>query len=214
MAKVVIYVNTRRAARGIEAILCDTGARLLPDIRVVTDLANDPSAPFLPPVPALRRRLIIARLVAAFSDAQPDVAPQSAVFDLADSLGELLNGFQGEGIALDALKNIEVGGQSEHWERALKFLEILADYWGNHRPEAALDGEERQRAVAETYAKLWAISPPDHPVIVAGSTGSRQCLCKQSQTCRKGRWCYRGLITTCPIPHGKLQARITRNSGL
>lgn len=173
LAKVVIYVNTRRAARGIEAILCEHGALLLPDIRVATDLARDPSVDLSQPIPSLRRRLIIARLVAAFLKAQPDVAPQSAVFDLADSLGTLLDSFQGEGLALAALKDIEVGGQSEHWDRALRFLEILGDYWENHRPEAAPDTEERQRAVAEVYAKLWAISPPDHPVIVAGSTGSR-----------------------------------------
>ena len=173
LAKVVIYVNTRRSARGIEAILASNGARLLPDIRVVTDLAQDVTVPLAAPIPALRRKLIIARLVAAFIEQQPDVAPQSAVFDLADSLGALLDSFQGEGLAMDALADIEVGGQSEHWERSKKFLEILNEYWNNHRPDNAPDPEERQRAVAEGYAALWAKSPPKHPVIVAGSTGSR-----------------------------------------
>ena len=173
LAKVVIYVNTRRSARGIEAILASNGARLLPDIRVVTDLAQDVSVPLAAPIPALRRKLIIARLVAAFIEQQPDVAPQSAVFDLADSLGALLDSFQGEGLAMDALADIEVGGQSEHWERSKKFLEILNEYWNDHRPDDAPDAEERQRAVAEGYAVLWTKSPPKHPVIVAGSTGSR-----------------------------------------
>ena len=173
LAKVVIYVNTRRSARGIEAILAGNGARLLPDIRVVTDLAQDRAMPLATPVPALRRKLIIARLVAAFIERQPDVAPQSAVFDLADSLGALLDSFQGEGLAMEALADIEVGGQSEHWERSKKFLEILNEYWNNHRPDKAPDPEERQRAVAEGYAALWAVAPPKHPVIIAGSTGSR-----------------------------------------
>ncbi|OUS07537.1 double-strand break repair protein AddB [Rhodobacterales bacterium 52_120_T64] len=173
LAKVVIYVNTRRSARGIEAILASNGARLLPEIRVVTDLAQDPAIPLAAPIPALRRKLIIARLVAAFIEQQPDVAPQSAVFDLTDSLGDLLDSFQGDGLVMDALADIEVGGQSEHWERSKKFLEILNEYWNNHRPENALDAEERQRAVAEGYATLWAKFPPKYPVIVAGSTGSR-----------------------------------------
>ena len=173
LAKVVIYVNTRRSARGIEAILADSRALLLPDIRVVTDLARDSTIPLAAPIPALRRKLIIARLVAAFIEQQPDVAPQSAVFDLADSLGALLDSFQGEGLAMDALADIEVGGQSEHWERSKQFLEILNEYWNNHRPDDAPDLEERQRSVAEGCAALWAISPPKHPVIVAGSTGSR-----------------------------------------
>jgi inactivated superfamily I helicase/RecB family exonuclease len=173
LAKVVIYVNTRRSKRGIEAIFANNGARLLPDIRVVTDLARDLRSALPPAIPALRRRLIIARLVAAFIEQQPDVAPQSAVFDLADSLGKLLDSFQGEGLAMAALTDIEVGAQSEHWERSRKFLEILDEYWNNHRPDNAPDAEERQRSVAKGYAALWAISPPKHPVIVAGSTGSR-----------------------------------------
>lgn len=173
LARVVIYVNTRRSARGIEALLCTRGARLLPDIRVVTDLAKDTRFDLPQPIPSLRRQLIIARLVDAYLQHQPDVAPQSAVFDLADSLCALLDGFQGEGIAMQALHDIDVERQSEHWERSLKFLDILADYWGNHRPENAPDSEERQRAVAQKYAELWTNNPPQHPVIIAGSTGSR-----------------------------------------
>ena len=173
LARVVIYVNTRRSARGLEALLSQNGARLLPDIRVVTDLARDMAIPLAAPVPVLRRKLILARLVAAFIAQQPDVAPESAVFDLADSLGALLDSFQGEGLAMEALSEIEVGGQSDHWERSKQFLEILANYWTNHKPEAAPDPEERQRLVALGYARLWEMAPPKHPVIVAGSTGSR-----------------------------------------
>jgi len=173
LARVVIYVNTRRSARGIEALLCARGARLLPDIRVVTDLSKDTKFDIPQPIPSLRRQLIVARLVAAYLQHQPDVAPQSAVFDLADSLCALLDNFQGEGIAMQALHDIDVERQSEHWERSLRFLDILADYWGNHRPESAPDSEERQRAVAQQYAEMWTKNPPRHPVIIAGSTGSR-----------------------------------------
>ncbi len=173
LAKVVIYVNTRRSARGLEEILAHSGARLLPDIRVIADLARDVALPLPSPIPPLRRKLIIARLVSAFIEQQPDVAPQSAVFDLADSLGTLLDSFQGEGLAMDVLADIEVAGQSEHWERSKQFLKILDEYWNKHRPEDAPDTEERQRMVATGYAAMWAKSPPKHPVIVAGSTGSR-----------------------------------------
>lgn len=140
---------------------------------MVTDLARDRAISLPSPIPPLRRKLIIARLVSAFIEQQPDVAPQSAVFDLADSLGALLDSFQGEGLAMEALADIDVGGQSGHWERSKQFLTILDEYWNKHRPEDALDTEERQRMVAEGYAALWAKSPPKHPVIIAGSTGSR-----------------------------------------
>jgi len=173
LARVVIYVNTRRSARRLEGIFCANGACLLPDIRVITALAADPLIDLLPAIPALRRRLVLARLVTAFVENQPDVAPKSAVFDLAASLGQLLDTFQGEGVPLSALHKIDTGQQSAHWERSLKFLDILADYWGNHRPGSAPDPEERQRAAVEFYSKLWQENPPAHPIIVAGSTGSR-----------------------------------------
>ncbi|MEE9454614.1 MAG: double-strand break repair protein AddB [Paracoccaceae bacterium] len=173
LARVVIYVNTRRFARRLEAILCESNARLLPDIRVITDLAYDETMPMPPATPPLRRRLIIARLIAEYVRLQPDLAPSSAVFDLADSLGTLLDGFQGEGVAMAALRDIDVAGQSDHWQRALQFLNILDEYWNHHRPNNAPDPEERQRAIAESYARMWETSPPDHPVIIAGSTGSR-----------------------------------------
>ncbi len=173
LARTVIYVNTRRSARLLETVLSETGARLLPDIRVIGDLAQDPVLDQPRAIPSLRRRLVLARLVEAFIDRQPDIAPKSAIFDLAESLEALLDSFQGEGIAIEALQTIDVGQQSGHWERSLAFLEILGDYWMHHRPENAPDREERQRAVAVAYARLWEKFPPGHPVIVAGSTGSR-----------------------------------------
>ncbi len=173
LARVVIYVNTRRSARKIEALFCAGAARLLPDIRVITELAQDPHIALPPAMPPLRRQLILAQLVSAYIAQQPDVAPQSAAFDLADSLGGLLDSFQGEGVALDALRDISVTQQSGHWERALEFLEILGEYWNHGRSGDFSDTGERQRAVVCEYARRWAIQPPDHPVIVAGSTGSR-----------------------------------------
>ena len=171
-AKVQVYVNTRRSARRLEELLAAGGAMILPDIRVITALANDAMVPLPRAIPPLRRRLVIARLVAAYRAKEPDVAPESAVFDLADSLGDLLDSFSGEGVATEMLSQIDVEDHSEHWARSLRFLEILTDYWTAGRA-GMMDGEERQRAAAEYYATAWAKNPPQHPVIVAGSTGSR-----------------------------------------
>ena len=58
LARVTLYVNTRRMGRRL-AELFDTGpARLLPRIRLVTDLGRDAAFADLPPaVSPLRRRL-------------------------------------------------------------------------------------------------------------------------------------------------------------
>lgn len=171
-ARTTIYLNTRRAARRIEALFTKQGATLLPRLRVLSDLANDVHAPVNLPLPAasLKRRITLANLVAALIEQQPDLAPRSSVFALADSLAALLDEMHGEGISLDSLNDIEIGNASEHWDRSLKFLNILTEYWS---AQGLVDTEARQRAVIEAYTEKWASSPPRHPIIIAGSTGSR-----------------------------------------
>jgi ATP-dependent helicase/nuclease subunit B len=169
-ARVEIWVNTQRARRALAAKFATGPARLLPRIRVVTELADDPLGPDLPPpVPALRRKLELARLVGRLIVAEPELAPGTAVFDLADSLGELLDELQGEGIAPEVFAAVDAAEHAAHWQRSLRFLELIAGY----SAAGGADGQGRMRASAEALAAAWEVAPPGHPVIVAGSTGSR-----------------------------------------
>lgn len=171
-ARTTIYVSTRRTARRMEELFKQKNAALLPKLKVLSDLSSDILAPTDLPLPAsaLKRRLMLADLVAALIDNEPDLAPRSSVFALADTLAGILDEMHGEGVALRCLKDVETGNSSEHWDRSLKFLNILTDYWS---AQGQIDTEARQRAVIEAYAHEWKTSPPDHPVIIAGSTGSR-----------------------------------------
>lgn len=171
-ARVTIFVNTRRMQRRIREAF-DTGpARALPRIRLVTDHALDPGASDMPPPAApLRRRLEVAQLVHGLLEAEPDFAPQSAVFDLAESLVALMDEMHGEGVTPEDISALDVTDESGHWARSLSFFRIVQPYF-----DAAADapgGEQRQRAVIEALARKWADTPPENPVIVAGSTGSR-----------------------------------------
>ncbi len=162
-ASVEIWVNTRRAARALTDAFARGPARLLPRIRVLAELAGAPE----PDVPsALGQRLILARLVAELIDHDPTLAPRAAIFDLADSLAALLDEMQGEGVPLSALAAIDAAGHAAHWQRSLRFLDLLA-------PFAEAGGQGRMRLAVEALAARWAEAPPAHPVIVAGSTGSR-----------------------------------------
>jgi ATP-dependent helicase/nuclease subunit B len=173
LARVEIFVNTRRTARRLQALLLQGEARLLPRIRLIADLAADPRAPVdLPPaLPPLRHRLQLSQLVSALLTLEKDLAPRSAIFDLSDSLATLMEELHEEGINFSALEEVSVDDHSAHWDRSLKFLRILADGWReDSRP---MSPSARQRRVIEAYASRWIKNPPDHPVIVAGSTGSR-----------------------------------------
>jgi ATP-dependent helicase/nuclease subunit B len=171
-ARVTIWVNTRRAGRALAQALAATGPRLLPRIRALAELSADPLAPLdlAPPVPALRRKLDLARLVARLIEAEPGLAAETAAFDLADSLAELLDEMQGEGADPAALARLDAAEHAAHWQRSLRFLDLVTGYAG---AVASPDGQGRLRAVAEAWAASWATDPPPDPVIVAGSTGSR-----------------------------------------
>ncbi|MCP1167594.1 double-strand break repair protein AddB [Limimaricola litoreus] len=171
MARVTVYLGTNRMRRRVRDIFDQGPATLLPRLRLITDLALDPMGPELPlPVAPLRRRLELTQLVARLIEAQPDLAPRAALYDLSDSLAGLMDEMQGEGVSPDDIAGLDVTDLSGHWARSLQFLNIVNIWFG---PDAAPDREARQRMAVERLIATWAETPPEDPVIVAGSTGSR-----------------------------------------
>lgn len=172
LAKVEIFVNTRRIERRLKELFLDSTACLLPRIRLITDLANDPIAPVKLPksISNLRRYLQLGRLVNALIKHDPTLAPKSAIYDLADALAILMDEMQDEAVPFSALKKIQLDNQSEHWHRNLKFLGIISEYWAEN---TLTDPNDRQRKIVQAYVDHWQVSPPSHPIIIAGSTGSR-----------------------------------------
>jgi len=172
LAQVQLVVNTRRMARRIRDLFDAGPAVLLPRIQLVTDLGDHAElARIPPPVSPLRRRLEISQLVSRLLDSQPDLAPRSSLFDLSDSLAQLLDEMQGEGVNPDAVRNLDVSDQSGHWARAQQFLGIVQQFFDGGAE--APDREARQRRVIEALIDRWDKQPPAQPVILAGSTGSR-----------------------------------------
>ncbi len=155
------------------ALFAEGPPRLLPRIRTITDLGQDIGAADIPsPVPALRRRLELTQLVSQLLEREPDLAPRSSLYDLADSLAGLMDEMQGEGVEPSVLHGLDITDLSGHWQRSLKFINIVQRYFGAASIEAP-DVEARQRLVIERLSAHWQDNPPDHPIIVAGSTGSR-----------------------------------------
>ena len=170
-ARMRIYLNSGRMRRRVTDALTAGGARLLPRLLLVTDLARDAVLADLPPAtPPLRRRLELAQLIAGLIAAQPGIAPRAALFDLADSLATLMDEMGGEGVDLAAIAALDVSRHSEHWARTQTFLGIIAPFFA---ASPGQDDSARQRIAALRLAQAWRTTPPPGPVIVAGSTGSR-----------------------------------------
>lgn len=168
MARVEVLVNTARMRNRLRTAMIDASAGFLPRIRLITDLAGDTGGEM--PPSALRRQLELAQLIRKLLETEPDLAPRFAAFSLAESLSRLLDEMQAEGVPTEKLESLDVSNHSEHWARSLRFIRLVARYLG---PDAALDTQTRQRHAVEGLIARWADTPPVHPLIIAGSTGSR-----------------------------------------
>lgn len=173
MGQVEVFVNTRRMARRMQELFNQGPPTILPKIRLVTDLVNDPIGHDLPPaVSLLRRKLELSQLISGLLDHQPDLAPRSALFDLSESLSMLMGEMQDEGVTPDTIRGLDITDKSGHWDRSQMFLNIVDRFFGTESGEPP-DIATRQRQITELLIEHWKVEPPKHPVLVAGSTGSR-----------------------------------------
>ncbi|UWR76280.1 double-strand break repair protein AddB [Phaeobacter inhibens] len=172
LAKVELIVNTSRMARRMRDLFDQGPALLLPRISLLSDLDMRATLRGLPPaLPPLRRRLELSQLIAKLLEAQPDLAARSSLYDLSDSLAALFDEMQGEGVSPEIIRSLDVSDMSGHWARAQQFIAIADEFAETH--EHAMDAQARQRQVVLDLIEEWQDSPPQHPVILAGSTGSR-----------------------------------------
>ncbi|MEM1352371.1 MAG: double-strand break repair protein AddB [Pseudomonadota bacterium] len=172
LARVQIIVNTSRMERRLKTLFDDGPARLIPRIHLLTHLdALAPSIVSPPAVPALQRRLELIALVSRLIDSQPELAPRTSLYALTDSLAALIDEMQGEGVSAQAISSLDVSDQSGHWQRTQSFIRIAQDYLSATATQP--DKEARQRAHVCKLADHWATNPPQTPIILAGSTGSR-----------------------------------------
>ncbi len=179
LADHLILLPSRRACfelRDTFLELSDAEALLLPRLQPVgeVDLAELPlplvadAAESAPAIDALRRRLLLARLVQAKAP-----IPDEQAIRLATALAELLDLVQTERVDLGMLEALLPGDLAEHWQEVVRFLGILGDAWpillaSERAVDPALWRNARLAAAAE---KLRA-EPPEAPVIAAGITAS------------------------------------------
>lgn len=169
LARVTLILNTQRMRRRVTECFQARGIGFLPRLLLVTDAAVLGSVVLPPPVSPLRRRLELSVLLDRLLQTGTTHFPRAALYDLADSLATLMDEMQGEGVPPDRISGLDVANHSAHWARTQAFLGIVAEALRGDAP----DGEARLRQAVLALTEGWVARPPAHPVIVAGSTGSR-----------------------------------------
>ena len=190
LARYRILLPTRRGCRSLrEAFLRQSEGRatVLPRLTPLGDIDEEELSMFggleagadaaaLPPsIAPMRRQALLTSLVRAYYariEGLPPSLDQAAL--LAAELARLLDQVETERLSFDRLKDIVADKSfSDHWQKILDFLSIVTKNWpGILAEQSALDPADRRNRLIEAQRTLWERTPPDHPVIVAGSTGS------------------------------------------
>ena len=180
-----ILLPSRRACRTLrEAFLRLSGGKavLLPVMHPIGDVDADEMAMFLaaeedvsagidipPAVSRLERQLLLAQTIQKAGMAQ---SFDQAVA-LARELGHFLDEVQTERLAFEGLAKLVPEEFAGHWQKTLEFLKILTEHWPHILKErGVIDYAARRNLLLEAQIKAWQKTPPQHPVIAAGSTGT------------------------------------------
>lgn len=173
IAQAEIFVSSGRMADQVKVALRAHGPAIWPKIRLINDLSKDPRLVFdLPPARStLERELELAQLVGQLGAQTGALSARAARFALSQSLDAILSEFQRAGLSFAALDEIDLSSFAEHWTLSKNFLSLIAGFLDADAPK---DEAARQRHAIAKLQKQWSQKPVDHPVIVAGSTGSRE----------------------------------------
>lgn len=194
LARVTIFLPTRRACRATADLLRDTypDLVLLPRLRPLGDVDEDLAlfdhneaepdmeAVGLPPaILPLERQIILTRLVLQWAQSMqhggepvPTPASPADAAHLARELARLLDMLAHEGIEASALQTLPPLDLQQHWQSAFDFLQIISERWPAYL-NLAQQMEPAQRRRAQMQAEAARLrQEPQRAVIAAGSTGS------------------------------------------
>ncbi|KAF0223207.1 MAG: Inactivated superfamily I, partial [Rhodospirillaceae bacterium] len=203
LAECVVLLPNRRACRALrDAFLRLSGGRplLLPRLKPIEPDQDDisdidlltPGGLDIPAaVPPIERHLILTRLVLQMGAGRGGLPPSpDQAARLARELGELLDSVHIEEVPFDRLDTLAPDEYAAHWQITIDFLKIVTTHWPALLG-GRIDHQQWVNRVLDAQGALWRATPPDHPVVAAGSTGSRPASARL-------------LATIAGLPHGQV----------
>ena len=202
LARLTVYLPTRRAARAFASVLVRASGRkalILPRLVPLGDpgeaelhdlLADGAAAGSIGsgsiPIDPLTRQILLARLVQAASKASAPVPPgagasvtsfaadsMGSAFALAGDLGAILDAMQAENVPYERLRSVDAARFDQHWQITARFLAILGEVWPDVlKQRGEVDPVAWRNDLLGAQARRMAADKAAGPVIVAGSTGS------------------------------------------
>lgn len=156
-----------------DAFRSHAGSLFLPNRHAMRDLTSDTALSVSARRPARlpARTLVLARLVAEFRSSTAAPADGKGAIDLANALVSLLEEIYFEGLDPATLKDCVPDDLAVHWQESARFLDIIGKFWPEWLESKGLeDPALSYRLAVDALIDSWRSSPPDTPVLVAGST--------------------------------------------
>ncbi len=176
----LILLPTRRSARALaEAFLRVRDGRplLLPRITAIGALDEAPltlagALDLPPPVEPMQRLAALSTLIMAMHGAGGAPRTADRAWLLARELAALMDEEERAGVDLrQQLPDAADPEYAAHWAQTLHFLHIVIEAWPAWLAEnGVMNPAARQVALLQAQAQAWEDSPPDEPVLVAGTT--------------------------------------------
>src|SRR5258708_4022812 len=198
LAQATLYLPTRRAGRMAHGIFLDVlgkDAAILPRIVALGDIDEDELAfsedsepggivplDVPPKLGELERRMVLARLVAAWAK-RPVLSPlvvggPASTLTLAGDLARLMDDMVTRRVDWSALDRLVPDQFDKYWQHTLDFLKIARDFWPAFLAETnRIEPAARRDLLIDAEAKRLN-AHHDGPVIAAGSTGSMPATAK------------------------------------
>jgi ATP-dependent helicase/nuclease subunit B len=185
LARGLVLLPNNRAKRALTDafVRASEGGLVLPrlvsigELDEATGAALDPADdadPVPPAVPALQRRMILARLVAEERLRAGQPVDAAEAIRLAGDLARTLDQLLVEEVSPARLRDLELSDElSDHWRRALALFGIVLDRWpGELERLGRIDLADRRGRLLRRLAIRWREASPPGFVCAAGITDS------------------------------------------
>ena len=173
LARVTLILPSPRMRKRVNEVFSEQGPSLKPKLLLTSDLsALAPGAGLPQATDPLVAQLQLSQTIRHLLQLQQGFAPHNVAFDMALSLHKLLSDMQEDRVPLAAMRDLETAELAHHWQQSLRFIEIIGQYLDPQSPEHPTE-HARFEALLKTIKNRWQSAPPKHPIILAGSTGSR-----------------------------------------
>lgn len=179
-----LLLPTRRACRIVQDTflrLNDGKPMLLPHLMPLGEVDEDELSLLMfgqdedvfeipPAIAPLKRQLLLAKLIYAMDDFPRGF---DGALKLSKNLCQFMDQVTVENLSFSDLNKIVPEDFASHWQLTLDFLKIVSEFWPQIlAEEKVMDVAQRRNALLSALTEYWRQSPPDFPVIAAGSTGS------------------------------------------